>query len=135
MRNAVHRDLELLHDLQKRGLGFGGRAVDFVGQHDLAHDRAGVKFHVSRFEIDHRKARHVAGNDVGRELNAVKAAIQRFGKAGNHRGFAGAGNVLDQHVAFAQHGDQRQLNRFFLADDHTPDILFQSIDNLPWIEH
>ena len=132
---AIHRDLVFLHDLQQRRLRLGRGTVDFVRQRDLAHDGAGVEFHLAGLEIHHRKAGHVAGHHVGRELDAVEGAVQRFCQGTGQGRLAGAGHILDQHVSLAKHGDQQKLDHLVLADDDLADILFQCRNDLARIEH
>ena len=135
MGHAVHRDLVFLHDLQQSRLRLGRGAVDLVRQGDLAHDRAGMELHLAGLEIDHGKAGHVAGHHVGRELDAVEGAVQRFRQGAGQGRLAGAGHVLDQHMSLAKHGDQQKLDHLVLADDDLADVLFQCRNDLARIEH
>ena len=56
---------------------FGRGAVDLVGQHDLGHDRAGAELEVAGLLVVDRDAGDVAGQQVGRELDALEAAADR----------------------------------------------------------
>ncbi len=45
---AVRRDLAFLHRLEERGLGFGGRTVDLVGEQRVGEDRSFAEFEGAR---------------------------------------------------------------------------------------
>jgi len=72
--------------------------------------------------IEVREAGDVGGQQVGRELDAAERAVDRARERPRQRGLAGAGHVLQQHVALAQQRDQQQIDDRRLADDHAPDI-------------
>ena len=104
--DAVHRHLALFHGLEQRGLGLGRGAVDLVGEDDLRHDGAGPKLEFQRLLVEDADAGDVAGQHVGRELDAAEGAADAAGDgAGEHR-LADAGHVLDQQVAFTEKTDQ-----------------------------
>ena len=66
-------DGPFLHGFQKRRLGFGRGAVDFVGQQQLCEHRAGLEtvIEAAAAGFNHLRARHVGGHQVGCELNAT----------------------------------------------------------------
>ena len=49
MAFAGDGDLAFLHHFQQRALHLGGRAVDFVGQHQIGEDRAQARWRIRRF--------------------------------------------------------------------------------------
>ena len=53
MARPLDRHSILLHDLQQRGVRFGGRAVDLVGQKELGEDRAGAEPELLRLHVEH----------------------------------------------------------------------------------
>ena len=69
-------------------------------------------------EVD---ARDVGGHEVGRELDAAEGAPERPGDGACEGGLAGAGDVLEEDVAFAEEGDERETNDLALADDDALD--------------
>ena len=75
--DAVHRHLPLLHALEERRLGLGRRPVDLVGEHDLAHDRAGPELELLGLLVVDRDAGDVGRQQVGRELDAPEGAAER----------------------------------------------------------
>ena len=103
----VHTDLMLGHRLEQRRLRSRRSAVDLVGQQDVGENRSAVEFEGLVALVVDRHAGDVGGQQVGSELYALElridAACQRF----RQRGLAGAGVILQEHVATAQEsGDQ-----------------------------
>ena len=76
-----HRHLPLLHGFQQSGLRLGRRAVDFVGQDHIAEQRPfkETELAVARGTVlhDHVRARDVGRHEVGRELDAAEAQVER----------------------------------------------------------
>ena len=118
---AVDGDLRFVHGFEQRGLRARRGAIDFVGENDVGENRSGAKFKFARFGVVDADAEHVAGQQVGSELDALKAAMKRFGEGLGERGFADAGNVFDQQVAARQERDQRELDGFFFAINRARD--------------
>ena len=75
MGHAVDRHAGLLHDLQKRGLGFGRGAVDLVGEDDRGEDRPLVEVPFAGFLVVDRHARDVGRKKVRGELDARMRAL------------------------------------------------------------
>ena len=112
MRHAVHRDLPLLHDLQKRCLRLAGGTVDLVGQQKIRHDRAGLIDEGPAFLAVNGEADNIRGQHVGRELDAAVTQAERAVEGQRSRRFAGAGDVVQQHMTA---GDQRHENLFSIT--------------------
>ena len=92
---AAHRAGTLLHGFEQGALRLGRRAVDFVGQQDVAEDRAlhkgpgavaggGVFF-------DDVGAGDVARHQVGSELDALEDQAQGLRQGAHQQGLGGAG--------------------------------------------
>src|SRR5256886_17281875 len=107
-----------------------GRAVDFVGKHDVRKNRPGTKFKFAIFRIVDAHAKHIARQQIRSELNALKAAMKRFGESLRQRGLAHAGNVFDEQMAAREKRDQRQLDGVFLAEDGARDGALELRDDL-----
>ena len=120
---GVHCHLPLLHDLQHGRLGLRRGPVDLVGQHDVAHGGAGAELELPRLLVVDGEAAHVGGHDVGGELDALVAAVHRFGQSGDQAGLAHAGDVLDEDVAPRRQGQHRQLHDLPLAGDDRLDVV------------
>ncbi len=121
--DAVDRDLVLLHGLQQRGLRTWGCAVDLVGQHDLSEKWAGTKLEAAASLVVEVDADDVCRNQIGGELNAFEAAIDRARKRLGEGRFTDSRDVLNQHMPAAEDRNQQEINDFVLADDHACHIL------------
>ena len=118
----VDRRLALLHALEEARLRLGRRPVDLVGEDDLGHDRARPELELLVLLVVDREAGHVRRQQVRRELDAPEAAAEAAGDRLGEDGLAGAGHVLDQEVAAAQEGDERESDFVVLADDDALDV-------------
>lgn len=122
MRNSIHGDLSFLHRFEQRGLGLWCSAIDFVRKDDLPHDGSRTEFEFTFLLIEDRNARHVAGEHVGRKLNAIERAIERFGEAAREHGLAHAGHVFDEQMSLTQQADDDEFQCLSLAHDHVLEI-------------
>ena len=102
MRPAVDGDLAFVHGFEQRGLRLGGGAIDLVGQQKIAEDGAGLELEGFGMDIVDGDAQNVAGEHVAGELEAVEAAGDGAREGMRERGFADAGDVLDEQVAARQ---------------------------------
>ena len=68
MGDAFDGYLLFAHCLEQRGLSLGRGTVDFVGQHDLRHYRAGPVLELAGLLVEYRGAGNVAWQQVGGEL-------------------------------------------------------------------
>ncbi len=119
---AIDGHVSLLHGFEERGLGLGGRPVDLIGQDYLAHDGTRAELELLGLLVEDRKPGDVAGQQVGRELDAVECAGQAARqRPGEHR-LAGARDVLDEQVALAQQRHERQPDLEVLAHDDALDV-------------
>ena len=128
--DAVDGDLPLLHALQKTGLGPGGGAVDLIRQQNVAEHGARPEDKGRLLLIIVIEAGDVGGQQVRGELDPPEFSAQRFGQGFGQHGFAGAGDVLQQHVAAAAEGCQQQLDLLLLAHDDLADIFLDCRKNL-----
>ena len=75
MRHAVHRDSALLHRLEQRRLGLGGRTVDLVGEDQVTKKRARPEGELAIGTQD-AHAGHVRRHEIRRELDAAESETQ-----------------------------------------------------------
>ncbi len=127
----------LLHRLQQRGLRFGRRPVDLVGQQHLRKDRPSFKDHfaASGFGVflDDLRARDIAGHQVGRELNPPKRQVHRLGQRANHQRLGQPGHAFQQAMSPRQDRDQQLFDDRILADNDLRDLFtyfFTGFDQL-----
>ncbi len=132
---AVDGHLALLHRLQQGRLRLGRGAVDLIDEDDLGVDGAGAKLELACALVKDGHAGHVTGQHVGRELDALELAADRFGQRLGQHGLAHTGHVLDEDVALAQQAQHGQLYRLALADDDMLDVLNDPIGGCLNIGH
>jgi hypothetical protein len=106
--HGVHGDLALCHHLQQRGLRLRRAAVDLVGDDDVGEDRARVELELLAALVVDRHPGHVAGQQVGRELDAPPGRADAVGQAAGERRLAQPGHVLDEQVPLGEQGDHGQ---------------------------
>ena len=113
----------LAHGLEERGLGLRRRAVDLVGQQQLGEDRAWAEDHLGVALVVQRRADHVAGQQVGGELDAREVEAEHLGERPGDERLAEAGQVLEQDVAAGQDADEDQLQGAPSADDRRLELV------------
>ena len=121
--DAVDGDLAFFHGFQQGGLGFGGGAVDFVGEYQLGGDGAGAEAELAGGLVIDGDAGDVAGEQVGGELDAGEGAADGEGDGAGEHSFADAGDVFDQDVAFGDEGGQGLFDDGVFADDDGGDVV------------
>ena len=118
-----------LHRLQQGSLRLGGRAVDFVRQHDGGEQRAlleaeGVAFLSAHQDIGTGNIRR---HQVRRKLNAGERKIQHLPQHPHQVGLAQSRHTFQQHVAAGNHRQQQVFHHVCLADhflgNFRPDLL------------
>jgi hypothetical protein len=118
--HAANGDLMFLHRLQQGGLRLGGRAVDLVGQNDVAENRSLDELHaamaVGRLFEDFG-AGDVGWHQVGRELDTLKLKVENLGDGAHQERFRQARRAGDQAMAAGKQTDQELLDHLLLADD------------------
>jgi len=127
---AVDGDLRFVHGFEKSGLRARGSAVDLVGENYVGENRAGTKFKFPRLGIVDADAEDVAGEQVRRELDALKTAMEGFCQRLRESGLADAGNVFDKQVAAREQSNQCELDGVFLAVDSARDGALELRDDL-----
>ena len=119
---AAHRARALLHGFEQRSLSLWRGAINFVGQHKIAEDRAMHErpFTTARDLVlfNDVRAGDVRRHQVGRELDAAKLQAQRIRNGAHHQRFRGAGHAGQQHVTADEQRDQHLVHHLVLADDH-----------------
>jgi hypothetical protein len=123
VRRAVYGDLALFHSFEQRGLRFRCGAIDLIGEHELAHEGAWVELELPRLLIEDRDAGHIAGEQIRRELDALEGTANGPCDGFREDRLADARHVLDENVAAADHGDERQADSFIFADDDVLDVV------------
>ena len=113
-------DPPFLHGFEQRALGLGRGAVDLVGQHEVGEQRAGLEHELppAVFLLEDGVAGDVAGQQVGRELDALGLQPERLGQALDEFRLAQAGQTFEQQVAARQQGGDDVIHQRFLPEEH-----------------
>ena len=118
---ALNGDAMLLHRLEQRRLRLRRRAVDFVGEQDVAEDRPGREHHLPpagrRIFVDDVGAGDVRRHQVGRELNAVELQLEHLGQRVDQQRLGQPGHADDQAVAADEERQQHLPDHVVLPDD------------------
>lgn len=93
---SFNTDLIFLHGFQQRALGLGGCAVDFIGQHHLVENGAGMKGKGIGLTIEDHGAQDIGGQQIAGELDSLVTQSQQFGQGMRQGGFTDTGNILNQ---------------------------------------
>jgi hypothetical protein len=120
---AADRHLALLHDLEQGRLDLGRRAVDLVGEQEVAEHGAELGVEAARVGAIDARADEVGGHEVGRELDAAEAAAQHLRERAHGQRLGQAGHALQEHVAAGQEADEQALEHRVLADDDALDLV------------
>lgn len=106
------RDGFFFHAFQKRALGFGVHAVDFVDEHDLGEHRAFAYDEFLGSEVERLAAHDVLRKAVGRSLDAGMRESEQAGEGFGDSGLPHPGKVFDQQVPMRQERDFEKLRDF-----------------------
>ena len=129
MLDTADRGLSLRHCFQQACLRFGRCPVDFVCKDNLMHDSALAVLEFTGFHIKNLGSHDIGRERIGRKLNPSEVTLHGFRKGGSERGFADAGDSLQQDMPAGKKTDQHILNDFFFSDEVFTDMLFQLVDH------
>ena len=78
--------------------------------------------------IVNQRADDVGGQQIGRELDAMKLRLHRRRERADGQRLGQSGHAFEQDVAVGQQADEQPVNELFLADDDVGDFLAQLAD-------
>ena len=113
--HVVDRDLPLLHRLEQGRLGLRRGPVDLVAEHHVGEDPARPEGERPGVPVVDARARHVGGQQVGRELDPTPLKVERAGQRLGQAGLADARHVLEQQVPLGGQAHQGQPGRVLFA--------------------
>ena len=125
------RHLALLHHLEQRRLHLRGRAVDLVGEQEVAEDRAELGVEGALAGPVDARADEIGRDEVGRELDARERAAEHAGGRLDRQRLREPGHALDQEVALREQADEHALEHRVLAGDHAPDLEERLLEPVP----
>ena len=101
---------------------FAGRAVDLVGEQEVAEDRAELGVERALAGAVDARADEVGRDEIGRELDAREAAAEHAGRRLDRQRLGETGHALDQQVALREQADEHALEHRVLAGDDAADL-------------
>ena len=116
------RDLALLHHLEQRGLDLGRRAVDLVGEEEVAEHRAELGVEGAGVGAVDAGADEVARDEVRRELDAPEGGVERVGEGADRQRLRETRDALEEEVAAGEQRHEHPLEHLVLADDDAADL-------------
>ena len=114
---------------------FGRRAIDFVGQNQVRKERAELGREFAAARIVNQRADQVGRQQVGRELQTLKAGLNAGGQRFHGQRFGQAGNAFEQDVPVGQQAEQQPIDQILLPDHDMPDLLAQRRNPLAQFLH
>ncbi len=130
VRRLADRDLPLLHHLEQRRLHLRRRAVDLVGEQEVAEDR--TELGVERLlpgPVD-AGADEVRRHEVGRELDPLERAAEHVRRRLDRQRLREAGHALDQQMPAREEAHEHALEHLVLPGDHPPDLVEGGFEQL-----
>src|SRR5258705_444771 len=101
------------------------RGVNLVAEQDMAERGTGLEGELAASIFtgqNHASAGDIRGHQIDGELNSIEAQVEREPERLDQRGFAGAGNALDENVAAREQRGEQLLDRLFVPDDYFVDL-------------
>ena len=111
--------LMLLHGFEQCALHLSRSAVDFVGKHEIRKNRAVLHVELLRALAVNKRANHVGGQEVGRELHAAKLSFNKFRQGLDSQCLGKSRHTFEQDVPVGQQGDEQGAHEVFLPHDGT----------------
>ena len=121
MRDAVDRDLRLLHGFEQGRLRLRRRAVDLVGHQDLGEHGPADEAKGGRLRVVDVRPHQVRRHEIGRELHARELQAEARRERPREQRLGDSGNAFDQRVAARHVGGEQHLGRPILSDHDLPD--------------
>ncbi len=118
-------DLALLHGFQQRALHLGRSAVDFIGQNEIAENRAMLGAEAAVLRVVNHRAHDVGGQHVRRELKTLEVEVDGAGQRFERERLGQAGHAFEQDVAVGDERNEQAVDQMLLADNHAPHLLLQ----------
>ena len=122
VRVVADRDLSLLHHLEERRLHLRGRAVDLVGEQEVAEDRPELGVERALLLAVDPRADEVRGHEVGRELDARERPAEHAGRRLDRQRLREPGNALDEEVTLREEAHEHPLEHRVLPGDDAADL-------------
>ena len=120
---AIDGGLPLLHHLEERCLSLGWGTVDLVDKHKVGKDRTFVEHKLGILLVEDGGAQHIAGHEVGCELEPAEPCVDEPGHHFGQQGLGHSRNALEEHMSVGHHSSEQQVDRIGLSHHHRTDFL------------
>ena len=114
-------DLPLGHGFEQRRLHLGRCPVHFISQDQVVKQRAALELKGSVLRPIDLGAGQVGGQQVGRELHAVKVGVDAVTQHLDGAGLGQPRRTFHQQMSICQQGQQQPVHQLVLADDMAGD--------------
>ena len=121
-RLLADRDLALLHDFEQGGLHLRRRAVDLVGEQEVAEDGPELDVEVTVLRPVDPGADEVARHQVRGELDPVERPAQHLGGRLDRQRLRETRDAFDEQVAVRQEADEDSFEHRVLPGDDALDL-------------
>ena len=130
MAVAGHGDLPFFHGFQQRRLDFRRCAVDFVGEDQVAEQRARLEADlVLAFDLmQHVGTGDVRGQQIRGELDAAHLRVEVFGQRLDRAGLGQPRQTFQQQVTVGQQAEQDLPDHLILAEHRFGDAGLQGVE-------
>jgi len=126
MGRVASGNLALAHRLEERGLDLRGSTVDFVSEDEVVEDRTGLKMKARVFGVIDLGTRHVGGQQIGSELDAMIVTVDRIRESLDGTGLRESRGALDEEMPVGQQGDEQALSQPVLTDHFLVEMVLKS---------
>jgi hypothetical protein len=126
---AAHRHAVFLHGLEQRGLGFGRRAIDFIGQKQIGKDgaRLVLELEATILFLQHFRPNDIRRHEIGGELHATEGELHGVAQRADEQRLGQARHPDEQAVPAGKKAGEQQLDNSFLADDDAAQFLADAL--------
>jgi len=120
-------DLALLHGFEECALDFGGGAIHLVGEDDVGENGTFAWGEVAAMGVVDQGTDDVAGEEVGRELDAVEGRVEASRDGDDAESFAKSGDAFDEDVVAGDEGGEESVEQLLLAHDDARKLLANGV--------
>ena len=118
------------HAFQKRALGFGVHAVDFVDKHDFRENRSFPYGKLFRGEVERFASHDVLRKAVRGSLDAGMRKSEKPREGFGDGRLPYSGEILDKHVPAHEKGDFEELRDFGFSEDERKERFLKFLELL-----
>ena len=123
MRLTIDGHLPFLHYLKQSCLCLGRSTVYLIDQHDIGKHGSRMEIERLRLHVEHRRAKHIARHEIGRELYATEACIDESGNESCQQCLCHTWHTFNEHMAIGQNSREDKVDCLLLSHNDASDVL------------